>query len=212
MYIVEFSLFFYLFNWNSNVTCIQSSEFECRSKLKLICMTCILSCLFVTKIIQRRLTALLCSASRGFTDCVRLLLDRGADFDTQHNVRWICFGKKNHFHGYFASCEWLSFNQKFTSVTQFCRTYIDRVFCSQCGFTALILASNKGHTDCVIALVDAGAGLDSRTNVRWVSNIPGWFLCIVGILVLNNAYCSMFQILINSQLQLEIHLLVFLRI
>ncbi len=36
----------------------------------------------------------------------------------------------------------------------------------QCGWTALICATNSGHADSVRLLIDAGADKDAKTNVR----------------------------------------------
>jgi ankyrin repeat protein len=37
---------------------------------------------------------------------------------------------------------------------------------SQRGYTALICAAENGHADCVRLLIDAGADMDARNNVR----------------------------------------------
>ncbi len=39
---------------------------------------------------------------------------------------------------------------------------------TQSGETALILTAAEGHPDCVRLLVEAGAGTESKTNVRYV--------------------------------------------
>jgi hypothetical protein len=96
------------------------------------------------------LTALLCAAGDGFTDCVRLLLDGGADKEAK------------------------SFEQEWTALlkaadeghTDCVRLLLDRGANKEArvrnGWTALMNAAFNGHTDCVWLLLESGASKEIK--------------------------------------------------
>ncbi len=87
-------------------------------------------------------TPLICAASEGHTDCVRLLLENGAGTSAQTNVR----------------DAWASDRGGFVRK-------------QRGGWSALLLAASGGHTDCVRLLVEAGADKDARDVVRYIDTL-----------------------------------------
>ncbi len=119
------------------------------------------------------------AAGAGLTDCVRLLIDVGADKDAQNNVLVgrggavmpFCHISCNlpfvltclsllHFASYLWKCSHFIYSQwRLFSLG-------GGKFESQGGQTALTWASMEGRADCVQLLIDAGVDKDIMDNVR----------------------------------------------
>ncbi len=118
--------------------------------------------------IQDGCTALIWAASNGHTDCVRLLVEGGADKDANSSVRhWahlftVCFNWSR----FCALCLWF-YIFVFSAVNdRRLRVIAAYLFQIQDGCTALIWAASNGHTDCVRLLVEGGADKDAKSTVR----------------------------------------------
>ncbi len=134
-------------------------------------------------------TALFLASDAGHTECVRLLIDAGADKEAKDQVLiGYCFARARISIVFcfiqfptslslsFKSClgfvATLLSTHNFSLVLfllsflfQWCR-YVFGQSDSQDGNTALIRAARKGHTDCARMLIDAGADKEAKDEVR----------------------------------------------
>ena len=145
---------------------------------------------------QNGLMGLIWAANKGHADCVRLLIDAGADKEAKSEVS----ARSLHiFHLclllYFlrfdlcplSLCS-ISFLLIFTIKIYNCSTHFPDHFLyicwwrrcvgggesdSQGGWTALSIAAARGRTDCARLLLDAGANKEAKINVRVGRCFPG---------------------------------------
>ena len=118
-------------------------------------------------------TALMLAASRDRVDCVRLLLDAGADKEAKNDVRasavvwkgalllmvvmlWLCL----------EACYNFLFHFSLIFLFWICAVHYLWQTCAQVESTALICAAVSGRTDCARLLLDAGADKNAKSNVR----------------------------------------------
>ena len=135
---------------------------------------------YIESHIQRDSTALTLAASEGHTECVRLLLDAGADTSARAEVRRAdqprCFASarmcwclfqfmilshvKSDFNAFLFACD-----DGGPFVLRRLFYFGNGAFISQLGYTALIKAAKNGHIECVRLLLDAGADKDAADQV-----------------------------------------------
>ena len=113
---------------------------------------------------QRGCTALIRAAEAGSTDCVRLLLERGADTTAKENVRG---SFSNHY-----SISSNSFYEfvKLIDVLVLCWVIFEKLSLFVChiqrGYTAAAAAASNGNTDCLRLLMQSGADVHMKDSVR----------------------------------------------
>ena len=136
---------------------------------------------------QTGFTALMFAAQEGHTDCLKVLLDAGVDKEAKTLVRqsaWTCDARLTQLAGWehtaSACCVLWPRSVCLCSAGGWrpeggCRhgavlRGTARVYMAlthtQTGFTAVLYAAQKGHTDCLRALLEAGADKNAANLVR----------------------------------------------
>ncbi len=117
-------------------------------------------------------TALIWAAWRGRTGCMRLLLIGGSDKEAKSDVR-VMRSESGSAHHHSVLNLVVSMLPAIHEVPLMPSCMIglavgDSWLCGQKGGTALICAAEYGHTECVRALLEAGADKDARNSVRHI--------------------------------------------
>jgi ankyrin repeat protein len=128
---------------------------------------------------QQDQTALICAARETRTECVHLLVEAGADLDAIDDVRMrrVIF----HFRGSFVSNELAAFNFPMQKILlglhvllKLCEWIPISLVCGggesaghiQDASTALLIAAQNGHLECVRLLALGGADMEVSEEVR----------------------------------------------
>ena len=112
--------------------------------------------------------ALICAVGYGHTGCVRLLLESGADKDSENDVRVPRISMLLSSKTFEIACKSTARGDYLQNIYFLQQTLYKCLCQTQDGETALICAAAKGRAACLRLLLDSGAELEARSNVRGV--------------------------------------------